>query len=116
MRNQTLEIRTETPELLGALSTLSTFYDENTPAERRRLRATIERRGLHANEQFLSAAESVIQVCRALVFDQEGAALGLQAGEKACWHMGTSFVVGQWRITSLCFKRGPGDMKSGLQP
>ena len=67
MFNQTLEIRTETPELLGALSTLSTFYDENTRAERRRLRATIERRGLHANEQFLSAAEAVIQVSRVVL-------------------------------------------------
>jgi hypothetical protein len=60
-RAQTLEIRTETPELLGALSTLSTFYADNTPADRRRLRATIERRGLRTNEAFLGAAEAVMQ-------------------------------------------------------
>lgn len=55
-----LEIKTETPELLNSLSTLSSFYTENTPAARRSLRTTFEKRGLAINEKFLSAAESVI--------------------------------------------------------
>jgi conserved oligomeric Golgi complex subunit 6 len=59
---QILEIKTESPELVSALQTLSEFYDDNTPAARRALRSTIERRGLTIHEQFLTAAESVIQV------------------------------------------------------
>lgn len=59
---QILDIKTESPEVVNALQTLSEFYDENTPAARRALRSTIERRGLAIHEHFLSAAESVIQV------------------------------------------------------
>jgi hypothetical protein len=59
---QILETRTESPELLGALATLSAFYDDNSADARRRLRTTIEQRGLAVNEQFLVAAEAVIQV------------------------------------------------------
>ncbi|PNW74161.1 hypothetical protein CHLRE_13g587750v5 [Chlamydomonas reinhardtii] len=56
-----LEIKTETPELLSSLQTLSTFYTDNTPAARRGLRTTIEKRGLAINERFIGAAESVIK-------------------------------------------------------
>ena len=58
-----LDIKTESPDVISALNTLSTFYDDNTPAARRQLRSTIEKRGLEINQEFLTAAESVIQVC-----------------------------------------------------
>jgi hypothetical protein len=61
---QILEIKTESPDLVSALSTLSQFYDDNTPAARRALRSTIEQRGLDINQHFLGAAESVMQVQR----------------------------------------------------
>lgn len=53
-----LETRTDSPELLASLATLSTFYTENTAQTRRNLRATIEKRGLAINDEFLLAAES----------------------------------------------------------
>lgn len=57
-----MEMRTETPEVVGSLATLSGFYSENSPAARRRLRSTIENQGVHINEEFLDAAQSVIKV------------------------------------------------------
>ncbi|XP_009592302.1 conserved oligomeric Golgi complex subunit 6 [Nicotiana tabacum] len=48
-----LETRTDTPDLLASLNTLSTFYTENTPHSRRNLRSTIEKRSLSINEEFL---------------------------------------------------------------
>ena len=59
---QILDLRTESQEVLSALSALSTFYGENTPAQRRGLRTTIERRGTALNQEYLAAAESVMQV------------------------------------------------------
>lgn len=59
---QILEIKTESQELIAALSTLSSIYPDNTPAARRHLRSTIEERGLGINEQFLAAAEGVTKV------------------------------------------------------
>jgi hypothetical protein len=59
---QILEIKTESQELIAALSTLSAIYPDNTPAARRHLRSTIEERGLGINEQFLEAAEGVTKV------------------------------------------------------
>jgi hypothetical protein len=59
---QILEIKTESPELISALNTLSDFYDDNNPAARRQLRSTIEQKGLDINKQFLAAAEGVIEV------------------------------------------------------
>ncbi|EFJ50082.1 component of oligomeric golgi complex 6 [Volvox carteri f. nagariensis] len=56
-----LDIKTDSPELLSSLQTLSSFYTENTPAARRGLRTTIEKRGLAINERFIGAAESVIK-------------------------------------------------------
>uniref|UniRef100_A0A7S0RHC7 Conserved oligomeric Golgi complex subunit 6 n=1 Tax=Chlamydomonas leiostraca TaxID=1034604 RepID=A0A7S0RHC7_9CHLO len=57
-----LDIKTETPELIDSLSTLSSFYNDNTPASRRALRSTIEQRSLDINEKFITAAEAVIKV------------------------------------------------------
>lgn len=59
---QIMEMRTEAPELVGSLATLSDFYTDNSPAARRRLRSTIENQGVRINEQFLEAAQSVIKV------------------------------------------------------
>ena len=58
---QILATRTESQEIIGALTTLSTFYEENTPQAQRRLRTTIEQHGLSINEQFLAAAEDIIK-------------------------------------------------------
>lgn len=60
--SQILEIKTESQDLIAALSTLSAIYPDNTPAARRHLRSTIEERGLGINEQFLEAAEGVTKV------------------------------------------------------
>ncbi|KAK6158558.1 hypothetical protein DH2020_005872 [Rehmannia glutinosa] len=56
-----LETRTDTPDLLASLNTLSSFYSENTPHSRRNLRSTIEKRGLSINEEFLAASASAQQ-------------------------------------------------------
>lgn len=52
-----LDTRTDSPDLLVSLSTLSTFYTESTPLGRKNLRTTIERRNLSINEEFLRASE-----------------------------------------------------------
>jgi hypothetical protein len=57
-----LDIKTEGQDLVGALSTLSTFYIDNTPAARRALRSTIEKRGLSIHEKFLESADAAIKV------------------------------------------------------
>ena len=57
-----LDTKTEAPEILSSLRSLSTFYDQNSPAERRKLRATIEQQGRSINDEFLAAAESVTAV------------------------------------------------------
>ncbi|KAK0585775.1 hypothetical protein LWI29_033893 [Acer saccharum] len=56
-----LESRTETPDLLASLKTLSTFYTDNTPQARRNLRSTIEKRSLSINLDFLYASNSAQQ-------------------------------------------------------
>lgn len=56
-----LETRTDSPDLLASLNTLSSFYSENTPHARRNLRSTIEKRGLSINEEFLAASSSAQQ-------------------------------------------------------
>eukprot|EP00854_Cymbomonas_tetramitiformis_P024152 gene24152-29313_t len=52
-----LETRIDSPELSSSLGEVSSFYTENTPANRRGLRSSIEKRGLDINEEFLKAAE-----------------------------------------------------------
>ncbi|CAL8463754.1 g3288 [Coccomyxa elongata] len=74
--NKILATRTESPEILGALSTLSDFYGENTPVARRRLRTTIERHGLGINEQFLAAAEAIIKALDTAQADLDSVAGG----------------------------------------
>ncbi|KAI7838109.1 hypothetical protein COHA_008117 [Chlorella ohadii] len=56
-----METRTEAPEVVGSLATLSGFYADNSPAARRRLRSTIENQGVAVNQDFLAAAQSVLQ-------------------------------------------------------
>lgn len=50
--------RTDSPDLVASLSTLSTFYDDNTPQSRRNLRSTIEKRSLAINLDFLQASHA----------------------------------------------------------
>ena len=57
-----VETRTETAETLGALSSLSAFFEDNTAVSRRQLRNTLEQRGLAFNREFLEAATAVNQV------------------------------------------------------
>lgn len=61
-----LESRTETPDLLASLKTLSTFYEDNTPHARRNLRSTIEKRALSINLDFLQASSAAQQVTLSL--------------------------------------------------
>ncbi|XVE57295.1 hypothetical protein DITRI_Ditri04bG0080100 [Diplodiscus trichospermus] len=53
-----LESRTDSPEVVASLNTLSTFYTENTPQARRNLRSTIEKRSLQINLDFLRASQA----------------------------------------------------------
>lgn len=51
-----LETRTDSPDLLDSLATLSTFYTENTAPARRNLKSSIEKRALAINHHFLMAS------------------------------------------------------------
>ncbi|XVF13762.1 hypothetical protein REPUB_Repub08aG0235500 [Reevesia pubescens] len=53
-----LECRTDTPEVVASLNTLSTFYTQNTPQTRRNLRSSIEKRSLQINLDFLRASQA----------------------------------------------------------
>lgn len=57
-----LDTRTDSPDLLLSLSTLSSFDTESTPHGRKNLRNTIEHRGLSINEEFLRASEAAQNV------------------------------------------------------
>lgn len=50
--------RTDSPDLVASLNTLSTFYGDNTPQSRRNLRSTIEKRSLSINLDFLQASHA----------------------------------------------------------
>lgn len=52
-----LESRIDSPDLLSSLSTLSTFYTDNSSQSRRNLRSTIEKRSLSINQEFLRASD-----------------------------------------------------------
>jgi len=95
---QILDLRTESAEVLSALSALSTFYGDNTPTERRGLRTTIERRGTALNEEFLAAAESVIQVLSAFCILQ--AEVDVSKAILLCIRKGGGGVT----FTSWCLK------------
>uniref|UniRef100_A0A0D6R0W8 Conserved oligomeric Golgi complex subunit 6 n=1 Tax=Araucaria cunninghamii TaxID=56994 RepID=A0A0D6R0W8_ARACU len=68
-----LESRTDSPDLLASLNTLSSFYTNNTQQARRNLRSTIEKRALAINEEFLAASESAQKALDAV--EQEVAGL-----------------------------------------
>ncbi|OMP02181.1 Conserved oligomeric Golgi complex subunit 6 [Corchorus olitorius] len=53
-----LECRTDSPDVVASLNTLSSFYNENTPQARRNLRSTIEKRSLQINLDFLRASQA----------------------------------------------------------
>uniref|UniRef100_A0A2N9G1L7 Conserved oligomeric Golgi complex subunit 6 n=1 Tax=Fagus sylvatica TaxID=28930 RepID=A0A2N9G1L7_FAGSY len=53
-----LECRTESPNLVSSLKTLSTLYTENTPRSRRNLRYNIETCGLQINLDFLHTSDA----------------------------------------------------------
>ncbi|KAL4421302.1 hypothetical protein ABPG75_010593 [Micractinium tetrahymenae] len=80
-----METRTEAPEVVGSLATLSGFYEENSTAARRRLRSTIENRGVAVNEEFLAAAQSVIQMLDLVQKD-------LDSLSSCCERMGASLA------------------------
>ncbi|GMN60370.1 hypothetical protein TIFTF001_029456 [Ficus carica] len=52
--------RTESPDLVASLETLSDFYSDNTPQSRRNLRSTIEKRSLSINLDFLAASHAAL--------------------------------------------------------
>ncbi len=68
---QILATRTEAPEIIGALGTLSTFYEENTTHAQRRLRQIIQQNDLSINEQFLTAAEDIVKAGGSLNMHQD---------------------------------------------
>jgi hypothetical protein len=53
-----LECRTESPNLVSSLKTLSTLYTENTPRSRCNIRYNIETCGLQINLDFLHASDA----------------------------------------------------------
>ncbi|KAF6250612.1 component of oligomeric golgi complex 6 [Scenedesmus sp. NREL 46B-D3] len=81
-----LDIKTESPDVINALSTLSGIYSDNTPAARRQLRCTIEQRGLHINGRFLQAAEAVMQALDDVQGQLDGltASCGAISGALSC--------------------------------
>ncbi|KAL9271020.1 Conserved oligomeric Golgi complex subunit 6-like protein, partial [Drosera capensis] len=56
-----LESRTDSPDLLASLNTLSEFYADNIPQARRSLRSVIEKRALSIDQEFLLASDPVQQ-------------------------------------------------------
>lgn len=59
---QVLSLKTESPDVINAMATLSSVCGDNTPSERRDLRSKVERRSTLLNQEYLTAAGSVIQV------------------------------------------------------
>lgn len=58
---QVLETRTDTPDMVAALSSLSEFYHENHPKARQHLRAAIDERSVEINELMLEEANRVLE-------------------------------------------------------
>jgi hypothetical protein len=69
-----LSIKTDAPDLLEALGTLSELYDTNTASNRRRLRAIIDRNSVAINLDFLDETKDVVAVrdCQACGFRCSG--------------------------------------------
>lgn len=77
-----LDTKTESQEVLGSLSTLSSFYEDNSTASRRKLRGTIEQQALGNNVKFLQAAEEVIKALNTVQSD-------LDSLSSACGRIGS---------------------------
>lgn len=58
---QVLETRTDTPDIVAALSSLSEFYHENHPKARQHLRAAIDERSVEINASLLQEAKHVME-------------------------------------------------------
>lgn len=71
---------------MASLATLSTFYGENGAAERRKLRSTIERKGLEVSSELLASAESILGSLDSLQSD-------LQKLEKSCQRINNSLAA-----------------------
>lgn len=71
-----LSIKTDAPDLLEALGTLSELYDSNTASNRRRLRAIIDRNSVAINLEFLDETKDVVAV---RPFSKRHVASGAQA-------------------------------------
>ncbi|KAK9663943.1 hypothetical protein RND81_14G008300 [Saponaria officinalis] len=56
-----LESRTDSPEILSSLTTLSSFYSDNSSHSRRNLRSTVEKRSLLINQEFIAASAAADQ-------------------------------------------------------
>lgn len=69
---QILETKTEDPEVLSSLGVLSTFYAANSASDRRRLRSTIERKGLDVTSELLEGAESILGCLDSVEADLRG--------------------------------------------
>lgn len=101
--SQILDIKTETPELIDSLATLSTFYNENTAGSRRALRSTIEQRSLDINEKFIAAAEGVIKVGDASASSVQHACM------RACLHVSMhhvfALIAASWITMERCLAK-----------
>lgn len=89
-----METKTESPELIASLSTLSEFFTQNTPTERRRLRSTTEREFLKINDHFLAVTGSVLSSLN-LVEDE------LNDIASACEEMNVSLRTNKERTSDL---------------
>ena len=67
-----LETRVDAPEIVNCLKGLSEFYGDNTPAARRGLRNSIERRGLDINREFLDASSQAQEALHVVDSQLEG--------------------------------------------
>ncbi|GMP95168.1 hypothetical protein CsSME_00044316 [Camellia sinensis var. sinensis] len=60
-RTKVLETRTDTPDLLSSLNTLSSFYAHNNTHFSRNLQSTIDNRSLSINHEFLLSSNGAQQ-------------------------------------------------------
>ena len=69
---QILETKVDSAELVSSFATLSEVHTVNTPATRRRLRSTIEHRGLAIAQGFLADAGVVVDALNAVRKELDG--------------------------------------------
>eukprot|EP00951_Prasinocladus_malaysianus_P032080 scaffold310662_cov45-Prasinocladus_malaysianus.AAC.1 len=70
-----LETKVDSQELLTSFATLSEVHKENNTSTRRRLRATLEKRGLENANAFLGDAEAVVEALEAVKSQLDGLTL-----------------------------------------